>query len=118
MTEGFPPEKSPEEKLSDFWAEIAAYRQKELDKELKTSHLVDSDFDSKQLTGADMMMWERIKSKLVTLDEMRIFEACVAEIPNLQKSRSIFLGFLNNKTGVALAEKQLAEYRANKNKPV
>ncbi len=75
MSEAIPTQQNLEEKLQQFRAEIAVLQAKEEKKELPTAHFrrdadVNRDFNPTELTEEDMQIYEKVRNRTLTFDEL------------------------------------------------
>lgn len=125
MSEETRPEKGPigfsekgrKEKLETFRGEISALRdaEKATGKTAHFTHL--PEFNHEDLTIDDMEIWEKVKDRTITREDLRKYDETLDLVengikkglkPGVSVSRNVFRAFINNKAVPILIEREMS----------
>lgn len=116
-------EKSLEQKMAEFRAEVVELKTRELSGEEPTSHFRFGELKPEELTEKDMITYEKFKNGNLTLDEFNDYRDEIAFLDITHKTkgigesveaRGLLVGYIANKLAGAEAERLLAEIKKRK----
>lgn len=80
-------------------------------------HLQAEDFSLEDLTDADREIWEAVKQENITREQLETYRKSILKgsvreselLPDIPKSRGLFLGYVTGLAGAIFVEKELGE---------